>query len=80
MDRAIRLRQCIQQLAPAKREAVVLFEVEGFTLEEIADIQRISLSAAKTRVSRARKELQELYLGERPRPRTAQTKQVKSHG
>jgi len=79
-DRAIRLRQCLQQLSSAKREAVVLFEVEGFTLEEIASIQRISLSAAKTRVSRARRELQELFLGDRPRPQASQTRQVKSHG
>jgi RNA polymerase sigma-70 factor (ECF subfamily) len=79
-DRIIRLRQCLQRLTPAKREAVVLFEVEGFTIEEIAEIQRISATAAKTRVSRARRELKELFPGDRPRPGTPRARQVNGHG
>jgi RNA polymerase sigma-70 factor (ECF subfamily) len=79
-DRAIRLRQCLQRLTPAKREAVVLFEVEGFTIGEIAEIQKISLTAAKTRVSRARRELRAHFLGDRPRPGTSHARQVNGHG
>jgi len=78
-DRAIRLRQCLQRLTPAKREAVVLFEVEGFTIGEIAEIQKISLTAAKTRVSRARRELKALFLGERLRSISPHARQVNGH-
>ncbi len=78
-DRAIRLRQCLQRLTPAKREAVVLFEVEGYSIGEIAEIQRISVTAAKTRVSRARRELQTLYSGDRPRPGAPRARQVNGH-
>lgn len=79
-DRAIRLRRCLQRLSPAKREAVVLFEVEGFTLEEVAAAQQISLTAAKTRVSRARRELRALYeSGARPEPGASRAEQVNRH-
>jgi RNA polymerase sigma-70 factor (ECF subfamily) len=79
-DRAIRVRRCLQRLSPAKREAVVLFEVEGLTLEEVAAVQQISLSAAKTRVSRARRELRALYeSGTRPEPGASRAEQVNRH-
>jgi len=64
--RTVRLQWCLQRLSAKKREALVMFEVEGFTLAEIADIQRCSLEAAKTRVSRARRELRRLFVGSRP--------------
>jgi len=80
-DRAIRLRQCLQQLSPARREAVVLFEVEGFTLDEVAELQRTSLAAAKTRVSRARRELRVLFeSGDSPATGDSRAGQVNSHG
>lgn len=62
----IRLKQCLARLSAKKREALLLFEVEGFPLAEIAGIQRCSVDAVKTRVSRARKELRRLFLDGRP--------------
>jgi RNA polymerase sigma-70 factor (ECF subfamily) len=57
------LRQGLDRLPERKREAVILHEVEGYSLAEVAEIQRCSLSAAKTRVSRARRELKRLLGG-----------------
>ena len=63
MARTVRLRRCLARLSAKKREALVLFEVEGFSLADVAEIQQCSLIAAKKRVSRARKELRKLFLG-----------------
>ena len=61
-ERSIHLQRCLRRLSPKKREALILAEVEGFPLAEIAEIQQCSLSAAKTRVSRARRELRSMFL------------------
>lgn len=52
-----------------QREAVVLFELEGFSIEEIANMQRVSLSAVKSRLVRGRERLRRHYerLGMAPR-------------
>jgi hypothetical protein len=46
---------------PEAREAIVLFELDGFTLEEIAEVQRASLSAIKSRLARSREKLARYY-------------------
>src|SRR6185312_12079473 len=45
---AQRMARALATLAPPEREAIVLFELEGFSLEEIAALQRSSLSAVKS--------------------------------
>jgi len=55
----------INQLPAAQKEALVLFEISGFSIKEIMDIQQSSNSAVKTRLSRARKNLRK-YLEEKP--------------
>jgi RNA polymerase sigma-70 factor, ECF subfamily len=47
----------MQQLTVKDREAILLFEINGFSIEEIAAIQDSSPGAAKTRLSRAREKL-----------------------
>jgi RNA polymerase sigma-70 factor (ECF subfamily) len=59
----VRLRRCLARLSAKKREALVLFEVEGFSLADVAEIQDCSLQAVKKRVSRARTELRKLFVG-----------------
>ena len=54
------LHKAIEQLPDKQREALVLFEISGFSMKEISEIQNASLSATKTRVSRARKQLKTL--------------------
>jgi len=68
VGQTIRLRQCLARLSAKKREALLMFEVEGFPLAEIAEIQHCSLTAVKTRVSRARRELRKLFVGGNPSP------------
>ena len=61
VDGAERMTRALSTLAPKEREAIVLFEIEGFTLDEIAGIQSDSLSAVKSRLSRARARLRRHY-------------------
>lgn len=61
--RAARVAQALARLPPEQREALVLFECEGFTLEEVAAAQEASLSAVKTRLMRGRARLREHYQG-----------------
>jgi RNA polymerase sigma-70 factor (ECF subfamily) len=50
----VALREAIYQIPEKLRLPLVLKHVEGFSYEEVADIMRISISAAKMRVRRAR--------------------------
>lgn len=54
------LSTALAQLPDSAREALILAEVAGMTLAEIAEHQNSSLSATKVRVHRARKTLREL--------------------
>ena len=51
----------LASLAAEQREAVVLFEVDGFSIEEIAAMQRVSISAVKSRLTRGRERLRVFY-------------------
>ena len=43
------MAQALATLKPEQREAIVLHEIEGFAVEEVASLQRASLSAVKSR-------------------------------
>jgi RNA polymerase sigma-70 factor (ECF subfamily) len=47
----------VQSLPPLQREAVLLFEYERLTLEEIAEITNTDVGAVKSRLHRARERL-----------------------
>ena len=47
----------LETLSPSLRAAFVLFEMEGLSMEEVAEALEISVSAAKVRVHRARNAL-----------------------
>ena len=66
--RAARASRALALLPAAQREAVVLFEIDGFSIEEIAALQRVSVSAVKSRLARGRARLRRHYerLGFRP--------------
>ena len=54
------LHQALATLSSKQRAAILLFEIGGFSIDEIATIQRAkSISAIKSRLSRARKKLRE---------------------
>ena len=59
--RAERAATALSTLSPVMREAIVLFELDGFSIEEIAAIQQVTLSAVKTRLARGRERLRRHY-------------------
>ena len=59
--RAARVGHALQTLAAEQREAVVLFEIDGYSIEEIATMQRVSVSAVKSRLARGRDRLRRHY-------------------
>jgi RNA polymerase sigma-70 factor (ECF subfamily) len=56
-----RLARALATLSAAEREALILFELQGFQLEEIAQLQASSVNALKSRLSRARERLRRHY-------------------
>jgi len=58
---AERVSRALATLPSVQREAVVLFEIEGFSIEEIADLQKVSNSAVKSRLARGRERLRRHY-------------------
>jgi len=59
--RAQRAVQALASLEAVQREVIVLFEIDGYTIEEIAEMQHVSLSAVKSRLSRGRTRLRRYY-------------------
>lgn len=51
------LYQALDQLPNAQKEALILFELSGYSIKEIAEIQNSSLSSIKARLSRGRQKL-----------------------
>lgn len=54
------LYDALQRLPIEQREALVLFEINGFSLKEIATIQGCGLSGVKSRLKRGRSKLEVL--------------------
>jgi len=57
-----RARVALAKLPAAQREALVMFEIEGMTVDEIASVQNASASAVKSRLARARSRLRSIYI------------------
>jgi len=60
-EQAERMSRALARLPAVQREAVVLFEIEGFGIEEIAAMQHVSVSAVKSRLARGRTRLRRIY-------------------
>jgi RNA polymerase sigma factor (sigma-70 family) len=54
------LLKALDELPENQRKALLLQVVSGFSIREIAEIQRVSEGAVKTRISRARSGLRDL--------------------
>ena len=65
------LYKTLDKLPEKQRTALVLFEISGFRIKEIAEIQQCLPGAVKTRISRGRKQLRRL-LGDRNDCRSVQ--------
>lgn len=60
-DATRRARAALAGLPAVQREAIVLFELDGWKVEEIAALQRVSASAVKSRLARGRERLRAYY-------------------
>jgi RNA polymerase sigma-70 factor, ECF subfamily len=58
---AQRARIALGCLAPEQRETILLFEIDGWSVDEIAALHGVSVSAVKSRLVRARERLREFY-------------------
>ena len=56
------LSEALQRLTDEQRTAIVLYDVEGFGYQEIADLTGSSLGTVKSRIHRGRLALRELLL------------------
>lgn len=54
------LYKALQNLRQSTREALILFELEGFSIKEIAEIQKTNENTIKTRISRGREQLKSI--------------------
>lgn len=57
-----RVREALASLPSVQREAIVLFELEGLPVDEVAAIQQASASAVKSRLARGRQKLRTIYI------------------
>lgn len=55
------VRRALSRVPGPQREALVLFEVMGMTVEEIAEVQGKSVSAVKSRLARGRGRLRDAW-------------------
>lgn len=64
-ERKLTLNKALSKISYKERSALLLFELGGFTLEEIKEIQNErSLSSVKSRLSRAREKLRKVIVNE----------------
>lgn len=54
------LYRMLDKLPGKQRDALVLFEISGFSMKEIAEIQESTEGAVKTKISRGRQKLKQL--------------------
>ncbi len=60
--RAQRAARALAVLQPVQREAIVLHDIEGFSVDEVAEMQGVTISAVKSRLARGREKLRRFYL------------------
>lgn len=56
------LYKALAQLPDHQKEAVILFEIAGYSIKEIAEMQKSGISAIKQRLKRGRTKLSEILL------------------
>jgi RNA polymerase sigma factor (sigma-70 family) len=72
------LYEAMNELPRAQREAISLFEISGFSIKEVAEIQGTNENTVKTRLRRGRDKLSELL--EVQKPNLLTIKEVKTKG
>lgn len=65
------LYEALSKLPEDQREALVLFEITGFSIQEISELQKAGISAVKQRLARGRKALLDLLQEQEYAPETS---------
>ncbi|GAB1475268.1 sigma-70 family RNA polymerase sigma factor [Bacillota bacterium] len=60
--RASCLLDCLEEISAEHKEIIILRDIQGFSYEEISEIQRCSMGTVKSRINRARQRLKEKVL------------------
>jgi RNA polymerase sigma-70 factor (ECF subfamily) len=63
---AARLKAALSEIHEERRIAILLYDVDGYSYEEIAEITGSSLGTVKSRISRGREDLRGLLADLRP--------------
>jgi RNA polymerase sigma-70 factor (ECF subfamily) len=69
LEKRRELERLLSKLSARLRATFVLFEIEGYTAEEIAGLQSVSVNTVRARIHRARKKLLEQIRAARRRSR-----------
>src|SRR5690606_24852474 len=64
----------MRALPHEQRAAIALTAVEGFSYDEAADVLGVPVGTLRSRLSRGREKLRELYIGSEDAPRLRQVK------
>jgi len=72
------LHKALARLPQLQREAIILFEITGYSIKEIMEIQQSGASAVKQRLARGRKELAVIIRKEMEIPRQSSNSQIQS--
>ena len=72
------LHKALARLPKLQREAIILFEITGYSIKEIMTIQQSGASAVKQRLARGRKELAAIIKKEMEIPRESSDSQIQS--
>lgn len=67
-DRYSEVDYLLQHINPIQRETLLLFEVEGFSLKEIADLHNVGIATVKSRLFQAKEKIRRGLHGVRPSP------------
>jgi len=66
-EKQVLLDRILNKLPAEQRAAFVLFELDGLTGAEIAEVQQVPINTVWARIYRARHRLQALAIQQRPR-------------
>ena len=58
-----RVRECVQELPPEFRQAVILRDMEGLSYEEVAEVLEVPAGTVRSRIHRGRLILQQKLKG-----------------
>jgi RNA polymerase sigma-70 factor (ECF subfamily) len=83
-ERSRRMARALAVLPAVQREAVVLFDVSGFSLDETAAFQDVPVATVKSRLFRGRRKLRRHYralgFGAAPRERASEEAELSVRG